>query len=220
MAKNPSKDKPAKDKKAKTDSGEKPDRQGGGDGAAPVGGEAPPEAGAPNQQQIMVNAQYIKDLSFEAPGAPAIFGLLGEEAPDIDVNVTVGANPLQEKTFEVVLSIQAQCKIKEQIGFILELEYAGVFTLNIPDEHIQPVLLIECPRLLFPFARNILADASRDGGFPPLMLGPIDFAAMFQNQIKEMEKADAAGGKAPADAPEEASGDENEPGDEPENKKS
>ena len=91
------------------------------------------------------------------------------------------------------MSIQAQCKIKEKVGFILELEYAGVFTLNLPDEHLQPVLLIECPRLLFPFARNILADVSRDGGFPPLMLGPIDFASMFQNQVQEMEKANAAG---------------------------
>ena len=188
MAKNP-----PKDKKAKTDSSKKPDQQGGGADAAPAGAETPPEAGAPDEQPLMINVQYIKDLSFEAPGAPMIFGLLSEEAPDININVNVSANPLQEKTFEVVLSIQAQCKIKKKVGFILELEYAGVFTLNLPDEHIQQVLLIECPRLLFPFARNILADVSRDGGFPPLMLGPIDFATMFQNQIQEMEKANAAG---------------------------
>ncbi len=199
--------KPPKDKKTKTDSDKKPDQQGGDATAAPAGGKTPPQAGAPNEQPIMINAQYTKDLSFEAPGAPMIFGALGEEAPDINVTVNVGANPLQEKTFEVVLSIQAECKIKEQVGFILELEYAGVFTLNIPDEHIQPVLLIECPRLLFPFARNILADVSRDGGFPPLMLGPIDFAAMFQNQIQEMEKANAAAkGEAGSGAGSEAGG--------------
>jgi preprotein translocase subunit SecB len=190
-----------KDKKTETDSGKEPDQPGGGVDAAPGGGETPPKAAQPGEQQIMVNAQYTKDLSFEVPGAPMIFGLLGEETPDINVNVNVSANPLQEKTFEVILSIQAQCKIKEQIGFILELEYAGVFTLNLPDEHIQPVLLIECPRLLFPFARNILADASRDGGFPPLMLGPIDFASMFQNQLQETEKTNAADEAAPAETP-------------------
>ena len=192
---------PPKDKKAETDSGKKPDQQDGGADAAPAGGETPPKAGAPDEQPLMVNAQYIKDLSFEAPGAPKIFALLSEESPDININVNVSANPLQEKSFEVVLSIHAQCKIKEQVGFILELEYAGVFTLNLPDEHIQPVLLIECPRLLFPFARNILADVSRDGGFPPLMLGPIDFTSMFQNQLQEMEKTNTAGGGAPGDAP-------------------
>ncbi len=189
MAKKTSKDKPAKDKKAETDSSEKPDQQGGGADAV--------SDGTPGEQPLVVNAPYIKDLSFEVPGAPTIFGLLSEEAPDININVNVNVNPLQEKTFEVVFSVQVQCKIKEQIGFILELEYAGVFTLNIPDEHIQPVVLIECPRLLFPFARNILADVSRDGGFPPLMLGPIDFASMFQKQLQQMENANAAGGGAP-----------------------
>ncbi len=214
MAKPPPKDKKAKDKKAKTDSGTKPDEQDGGADAAPAGGETPPQAGAPGEQPLLINAQYIKDLSFEVPGAPKIFGLLREDAPDITVNVNVSANPLQEKTFEVILSIQAQCKIKEQVGFILELEYAGVFTLNLPDEHIQPVLLIECPRLLFPFARNILADVSRDGGFPPLMLGPLDFASMFQNQVQEMEKTNAAGVGAPGEAPGEAPGGEPVPGNE------
>ncbi len=201
---------PPKYKKAKTDSGKKPDQQGGGADAAPAGGETAPKAGAPGEQPFMVNAQYIKDLSFEAPGAPKIFALLSEEAPDININVNVGANPLQEKSFEVVLSIHAQCKIKEQVGFILELEYAGVFTLNLPDEHIQPVLLIECPRLLFPFARNILADVTRDGGFPPLMLGPIDFASMFQRQLQEMEKTSAAPGGAPGEAPGGEAGPANE----------
>ena len=188
MAKNP-----PKDKKAETDSSKKPDEQGGSADPAPAGEEAPPQADAPGEQPIMINAQYIKDLSFEVPGASNIFGLLNEETPDISVNINVDVKPLQEKTYEVVLSIQAQCKIKEKVGFILELEYAGVFTLNLPDEHLQPVLLIECPRLLFPFARNILADVSRDGGFPPLMLDPIDFASMFQNQLQGTEGANAAG---------------------------
>ena len=199
MAKNP-----PKDKKAETDSSKKPDEQEGGADAAPAGEEAPPQADAPGEQPIMINAQYIKDLSFEVPGASNIFVLLNEETPDISVNINVDVKPLQEKTYEVVLSIQAQCKIKEKVGFILELEYAGVFTLNLPDEHLQPVLLIECPRLLFPFARNILADVSRDGGFPPLMLGPVDFVAMFQNQFQGTDKANAAGGEADEGAAEPA----------------
>lgn len=155
---------------------------------------------AATEQPIVINAQYTKDLSFEAPGAPMIFSKMQEEAPTMSVNVNVGANPIQGNTYETVLEIHAECKIKDEVAFILELEYAGVFTLNVPEEHLQPVLLIECPRLLFPFARNILADVSRDGGFPPLMLGPLDFAAMFQARLEEAEKAMAAGAGAAADA--------------------
>ncbi len=157
---------------------------GNGDQPAP---EQATKAGA-NEQPILINAQYIKDLSFEVPGAPGIYGLMQDEAPDIGINVNVNVNPLQEMVFEVILETMVECKIKDQVAFILELEYAGVFTLNIPEEHLQPVLLIECPRLLFPFARNILADVSRDGGFPSLMLGPLDFAAMYQTKMQELEK--------------------------------
>ena len=154
--------------------------------------------GAEEAQAITINAQFIKDLSFEAPAAPGIFSLMQESPPDINVNINVNANPLQDKVFEVIIEFQAECKVKEQVAFIFELKYAGVFTLNVPDEHLQPVLLIECPRLLFPFARNILADVSRDGGFPPLMLGPVDFAAMFQAQLQELQKAQAGDGAATA----------------------
>ena len=139
------------------------------------------------EQPIIINAQYIKDLSFEAPGAPEIFSKLQEEAPDMNVNVSVGANPIQDKIFETVLSIKAECKVKEELAFVLELEYAGVFTINVPEEHTQVVLLVECPRLLFPFARNIIADVSRDGGFQPVMLNPLDFGAMLQARIQEAQ---------------------------------
>ena len=152
-----------------------------------------PSDTAAAEQPIIINAQYTKDLSFEAPGAPMVFAKMQEESPEMNVSVNVAANPLQDNTFETVLEIQAECKIKDEVAFILELEYAGVFTVNVPEEHIQPVLLIECPRLLFPFARNILADVSRDGGFPPLMLGPLDFASMFQARLQEAEAAMAAG---------------------------
>lgn len=198
MAKKPKKDeKPvAEEEKPAADAG-----SGADSGAQDPPAPGPAEAGGGEAEAappITINAQFIKDLSFEAPAAPGIFSLMQESQPDINVNINVNANPLQDNVFEVVLEFQAECKIKEQIAFIFELEYAGVFTLNIPDEHLQPVLLIECPRLLFPFARNILADVSRDGGFPPLMLGPVDFAAMFQAKLQELEKTQAGGGKAAA----------------------
>ena len=140
-------------------------------------------------QPIVINAQYIKDLSFEAPGAPNVFGKLQETAPEMSVNVSVGANPIQDNIFETVLEIKAECKIEEELAFVLELEYAGVFTINVAEEHTQLVLLVECPRLLFPFARNIIADVSRDGGFQPVMLNPLDFGAMFQARLEEAQKA-------------------------------
>lgn len=200
--------------------GKKPTKKSGGGAskkAAPTKADAgatdkPPAPGpepssalpggdqASTEMPITINAQYTKDLSFEAPAAPGIFGALQESAPDISININVNANPLQDKVFEVILEIHAECKVKEQMAFILELQYGGVFTLNIPDEHIQPVLLIECPRLLFPFARNILADVSRDGGFPPIMLGPVDFGGMYQAKLNELQQASAEGG-AEAEAP-------------------
>ena len=182
----------AKEEKPAADAGSGADSSAQ-DQPAPGPAEA---GGAEAAQPIIINVQFIKDLSFEAPAAPGIFSLMQESQPDINVNINVNANPLQDNVFEVVLEFQAECKVKEQIAFIFELEYAGVFTLNVPDEHLQPVLLIECPRLLFPFARNILADISRDGGFPSLMLGPVDFAAMFQARLQELEKAQAGGGEA------------------------
>ncbi|MDP7214685.1 MAG: protein-export chaperone SecB [Rhodospirillales bacterium] len=135
---------------------------------------------------ISVNAQFIKDLSFEAPAVPEIFNEKPARQPDININVEVKARPLREKVFEVTLHINAECKYGEKVAFLLELAYGGVFTLKVPSEHLQAVLLIECPRLLFPFARNILADVSRDGGFPPLMLGPLDFVAMYQNKVRQL----------------------------------
>lgn len=169
----------------------KPAKKDSGGGSAPADepettpapADAPPQAMA-----ININAQYTKDLSFEAPAAPGIFSVLQGSSPDIKVNINVNINRAQDKAFEVVLEIHADCKVKEQTAFILELQYAGMFTLNVPDEHLQAILLIECPRLLFPFARNILADVTRDGGFPPLFLGMVDFAGMYQARLKEMQQ--------------------------------
>ncbi len=140
---------------------------------------------------ITIGAQYIKDLSFEAPSTPAIFSKLQGSAPDIQINVDVRANHLQENTYEVILYINAECKAGDTNAFILELSYAGLFGINADEAGLKPLLLIECPRLLFPFARNIIADVSRDGGFPPLMLSPLDFVDMYQRGMGE----ESAGGE-------------------------
>ena len=129
--------------------------------------ETPAEnAAAPGADQaappITINAQYIKDLSFEAPASPGVFGTMRNATPDIAVNIDVNASPLAESAYEVVLDITANCNVDEQSAFILELSYAGLFSLHVPEEHLQAILLIECPRLLFPFARAILANISRD----------------------------------------------------------
>ncbi len=156
---------------------------------------------------IIVNGQYTKDFSFEAPLSPGIFEQIQKEAPDVSVNIEVKARPFRENVAEVVLIINAECKSAGKVAFILELTYGGVFTINAPEERHQAILLIECPGLLFPFARNIVADATRDGGFPPLMLGMVDFVAMYRNQAKELidgggdgkedkkDKEDKEGGK-------------------------
>ena len=136
---------------------------------------------------IQVRAQYIKDLSFEVPNAPAIFVDLQTVQPEIGVKVNIHANPIQGNTFEVSLQLNIDAKLGEKTAFLLELVYGGVFTLNVPNDHIQPMLLIECPRLLFPFARNIVSDTTRDGGFPPMLLQPIDFVSLFRARLEQVE---------------------------------
>ena len=127
---------------------------------------------------IQINAQYIKDLSFENPRAP--MSLQDQTQPSIDVNVDIKATRVAEKSYEVILDVTADANSENGQVFILELSYAGVFTLTgIPENNISGMLLVECPRLLFPFARAIVADATRDGGYPPLMIQPVDFARLF-----------------------------------------
>jgi preprotein translocase subunit SecB len=136
--------------------------------------------------------QYTKDLSFEVPGAPSIFATL-REPPAIDLQLDVQARPIQEgeNVFEVTLDIRADAKVQDQVCFIAELTYCGIFTVNVEEVDLEPVLLVECPRLLFPFARNILAEVTRDGGFPPVLLAPIDFVALWQNRRAQQQVAAA-----------------------------
>ena len=154
--------------------------------------QAANEAAAPSLQ-IMV--QYVRDLSFENPGAPN-FG--AGQNPQIGVNANVGARKLSDTDYEVGLKFRIEAKSGDSVQFIAELEYCGLFRLvNIPEDDTKPVLLIEAPRQLFPFARRVLADATRDGGYPPIMLDPIDFMALYQqNQAAEADK-DAPEASAP-----------------------
>ena len=132
---------------------------------------------------LMINGQYTKDLSFEAPNAPDVFPLLQNEMPSIEVNIDVEANPKGDKIYEVALKVRAEAKIQEQLVYLCEVIYAGLFTVNVAEEQIGPVLLIECPLIIFPFLRRIVADLTGDGGFAPLMLAPIDFASLYQQRM-------------------------------------
>jgi len=141
------------------------------------------------QPSLNVLAQYIKDLSFESPGAPN--SLRGrDKAPGIAINVNVNANPLSDNQFDVNLTLNAKATFDKEVLFNVELVYGGVVAVGgFPQEHVLPILFIECPRLLFPSARQIVAAATRNGGFPPLMLDPIDFAQMFQQRMAENQAA-------------------------------
>ena len=141
--------------------------------------------GGDTAPQVGVVSQYVKDLSFESPGAPN--SLRGrDKAPGIAINVNVNANPLTDKEFDVTLTLTAKASFDKDVLFNVELIYGGVFRVEgFPQEHMLPLLFIECPRLLFPFARQIIAEATRNGGFPPLMLDPIDFAQMFQQKLAD-----------------------------------
>ncbi len=159
---------------------------------------------------LVVNIQYVKDMSFEVPNAPQIYTTLRSQ-PTVSINLDVQARRLQENqdVFEVTLLVRAEAQEGQNPAaagqggngqnaapaaagqqssppatvFVAELSYAGVFTLtNLPENAVEPVLLVECPRILFPFARNILADITRDGGFPPVMLQPVDFVALWQSR--------------------------------------
>src|SRR5689334_13379943 len=147
---------------------------------------------AATQAQLTVLAQYIKDLSFENPGAPQSLQGPGQN-PQLKVSVNVNAEPRAEEAFEVALHLEVHASSDRGVIYNVELLYGGLFRLrNIPQNLLQPVLFIDCPTLLFPFMRRVLADVTRDGGFPPLMLDPIDFARLFAENMARGEGAQAA----------------------------
>ena len=143
---------------------------------------------------FLIRTQYVKDQSFENPNAPEVYAMMTQEQPNLDISIDVTPARLQDRTFEVTLSLRADAKIGETSAFVSELDYAGVVTIGdeVGDDQMQHLLMVETPQYLFPFARAILAAATRDGGFPPLVVNPIDFS-----QLKSKQED---GGEAPQEA--------------------
>jgi preprotein translocase subunit SecB len=149
------------------------------------GGGPAPQSAQPQNMSVM--AQYVKDLSFENPAAPQSLRARAT-APAINISINVHAGQMVNNEVEVELKLDVRAAEGQSVLFAIELAYAGMFRLtNIPPEAVQPLLMIECPRLLFPFARQIIADASRNGGFPPLMIDPVDFVSLYRQRLAEMQ---------------------------------
>ncbi|WDI32800.1 protein-export chaperone SecB [Hyphococcus flavus] len=148
--------------------------------ASPNNAAGPAGANPQNPPSLTVLAQYVKDLSFENPRAPEVYQ--ANEAPKIDVNVDVQGRQLHTDQYEIELSVAARANQGDsaEVMFVTEATYAGIFEIkNVPKEQLEMLMLVECPRLLFPFMRQIVADATRNGNFPPLMLEPIDFMGIY-----------------------------------------
>jgi preprotein translocase subunit SecB len=148
--------------------------------------EAAPEL----QPQLNVLAQYVKDLSFENPNAPR--SLQQQQAPAINIQINVNAKPMAENDIEVELKLEGRAEIGTEFLFSFDLTYAGVFRIqNVPQESTHAIVMIECPRLLFPFAREVIATATRNGGFAPVMINPIDFVALYRQKMGELRPQQA-----------------------------
>jgi preprotein translocase subunit SecB len=160
--------------------------------------DTPAPNGAQEESTPSLNAlaQYTKDFSFENPNAPRSL-TPQEQGPQISIQVNVNAKQLAETDFEVDLTLEGDAKTADDVLFKFELTYSGVFRIrNVPQDQLHPVVMIECPRLLFPFARQMVAEAVRNGGFPPLYIDPIDFVGLYRQKAAE---AQGQGG-APANA--------------------
>ena len=139
--------------------------------------------------QLNVLAQYIKDFSFENPNAPsALMAVQPQQQPMINMQINVRAKPLKDADYEIELSMEGKAEMPTGLLFQFDLTYAGVFRLqNIPQENLHPLMMIECPRLLFPFAREIIASAVLNGGYPPLRIDPVDFVGLYRQQLARMQ---------------------------------
>jgi preprotein translocase subunit SecB len=157
----------------------------------PNGGDEQGSEEAQQGPRVSVLGQYIKDLSFENPNAPKSFQEPGEN-PNLQLNFNVGANKLTDDTYEVTLHFEGEAKSEASSIYQLDLVYAGVFRVaNFPQDRLRPFLFVDCPATLFPFVRRLIADLTREGGYPPLLIDPIDFAALYRrNAQKEQQQAE------------------------------
>ena len=162
------------------------------------GGNGSPQPG--NEPQVSVLAQYIKDLSVENPSSPQVFQW--QVQPTLDVQFHINVDKLGDDVHEVSLKIEVSARSDNGVHFVIDLTYAGLFALRgVPEEAIPPFLLIEAPRLLFPFARQIVAEAVTNTGFPPFLLEPIDFASIYMQQVQQLQEQQGGGGEpAPSNA--------------------
>jgi preprotein translocase subunit SecB len=150
-----------------------------------------PQAAQQGQPQLAVLAQYIKDFSFENPNAPRSLQP-SQTQPAINIQINVGVSQLAESDYEVALKLEGKADLSGSVLFAFDLTFAGVFRIqNVPQDTLQPLVMIECPRLLFPFAREIVATAVRNGGFPPLLLDPVDFVSLYQQRAAQVSQAAA-----------------------------
>lgn len=153
--------------------------------------------GADNQPMVQALMQYVKDLSAESPNSPHAFQW--QVQPQVDVQFNINVENVADDVHEVVLKIELAAKSDQGAHFLVDLSYAGLFGIrNVPDEALAPFLLIEAPRLLFPFARQIVADAVQNTGFPPLLLEPINFEAAFVQRMEAAQAEAQANGGEPA----------------------
>jgi preprotein translocase subunit SecB len=155
-----------------------------------AGGNGSGEPG--DQPQVTIIAQYIKDLSVENPSAPQVYQW--QVQPNVDVQFNIAVNPAAEDVHEVVLKVEVTARSDNGVHFVVDLSYAGLFGLrNLPQEALQPFLIVEAPRLIFPFVRQIIGDAVANTGFPPLLLDPIDFTQAYMAQLQATQEQGGAG---------------------------
>jgi preprotein translocase subunit SecB len=146
-----------------------------------------PQEAPPNPPQLNVLGQYIKDFSFENPNAPRSLAP-SQTQPEITVQINVGVQQLSESDFEVSIKLEGKAESQATVMFAFDLTFAGIFRVqNVPTETMHPLLMIECPRLLFPFAREIVATSVRNGGFAPLLLDPVDFVQLYQQRVAQLQ---------------------------------
>src|SRR3954449_740579 len=149
------------------------------------GGPAPSPGAQQNQAQLTVLGQYIKDFSFENPNAPRSLAP-NQTQPAINIQINVGVGQSAPTDYEVTLKLEGKAESPGLMLFAFDLTFAGMFRIqNVPAEHLHALVMIECPRLLFPFAREIIATAVRNGGFAPLLLDPVDFVALYQQRVAQ-----------------------------------
>jgi preprotein translocase subunit SecB len=159
------------------------------------GAAAPQPGNAPSMNLV---GQYIRDLSFENPGAPGTL-LAGGANPAFNVSISVGVKKQSDEIYAVELTLLAKANRDDTVLFNVELVYGGIFRLkNVPEAQLSPLLMIECPRLIFPFARQVLASVTQQGGFPPLMMEPVDFSAIYRQNLAKLAAQGGAPGTAPA----------------------